>query len=128
MKNSLFVSLGCLLTLSLSGPVRAETTPLAVAPAVAEVAPQERILDGVIEAVNQATVSAQTSGRIKEVLFDVDDTVEKGAVLLRFRDTDQVARLDKAQAAVSEAEAKLRDSELEHKRTTDMVSNKLMSE
>lgn len=128
MKNSLFVSLGCLLALGVGGLVRAESTPLAVGLAMAEVSAQERILDGVVEAVNQATVSAQTSGRIKEVLFDVDDTVEKGAVLLRFRDTDQVARFDKAQAAVSEAEAKLRDSELEHKRTTDMVTNKLMAE
>lgn len=128
MKKSQLILLWCAATLSISGWARAESTALVTAAAVSEAIAQERILDGVVEAVSQATVSAQTSGRIKEVLFDVDDTVEKGAVLLRFRDTDQTARLEKARAAVAEMEAKLRDTELEHKRTGDMVKNKLMSE
>ena len=39
-------------------------------------APLERVHDGTVEAVHQATMSAQTSGRIAEVFFDVDDYVE----------------------------------------------------
>ena len=39
--------------------------------------PQERVLDALIEAVKQATVSAQTRGRVIEINYDVDDYVEK---------------------------------------------------
>ena len=35
------------------------------------------IFDGVVEAVNEATLSAQTTGRVTEVLFDVDDFVNQ---------------------------------------------------
>ena len=37
---------------------------------------EERVLDGVIEAVHKATVSAQTSGRVTKIYFDVDDYVD----------------------------------------------------
>lgn len=33
--------------------------------------PREIMFDGVVEAVNEATVSAQTTGRVSEVNFDV---------------------------------------------------------
>ena len=41
--------------------------------------------DGVVEAVNQATLSAQTSGRVAELLVDVNDLVKTGQVLARDR-------------------------------------------
>ena len=48
-------------------------------------------VEGVVEAVRQSTVSAQISGRVKEINFDVGDTVKKGQVLLRIdeRETEQ---------------------------------------
>ena len=36
-------------------------------------APLERVYDGTVEAVHQATMSAQTAGRIAEVFYDVDE-------------------------------------------------------
>ena len=45
--------------------------------------PREYRLDGVVEAVNRTTVSAQTQGQVEEILYDVDDFVEKGAVVAR---------------------------------------------
>ena len=68
-------------------------------------APQERVLDALIEAVKQATVSAQTRGRVIEINYDVDDYVEKGAILLRFRDKEQRASYDAAQANYKEAQS-----------------------
>ncbi len=44
---------------------------------------QGRAWDGVVEAVRQATLSAQTSGRVAEVLHDVNDRTAEGAVLVR---------------------------------------------
>ncbi len=69
-------------------------------------APLERVYDGTVEAVNQATMSAQTSGRIAEVYYDVDDYVEPGEPIVRFTNTEQQAALRQAQAALSEALAR----------------------
>ena len=53
-------------------------------------APLERLLDGRLEAVNQGTVAAQTSGRVTEILYDVNDFVPAGAVIVRLRATEQL--------------------------------------
>jgi len=64
---------------------------------------QIRVLDALVEAVNKATVSAQTSGRVSKIYFDVNDYAEKGDVLLRMRDKDQQARLKVTQADHNQA-------------------------
>ncbi|MDH5570358.1 MAG: efflux RND transporter periplasmic adaptor subunit [Gammaproteobacteria bacterium] len=66
---------------------------------------QERVLDAVVEAIHKATVSAQTSGRVSEIYFDVDDYVKKGDVLLRLRDKEQQANLNAAQAEFNQAQS-----------------------
>ena len=43
---------------------------------------EERVLDATVEAVHQATISAQTSGRVVKLNVDVDDAVNKGDVLI----------------------------------------------
>ena len=88
---------------------------------------QERFFDGVIEAVNQSTVSAQTSGRVTEINFDVDDIVPKGAVILRLRGTEQRSRTQQSQAALSEAEARFKEVVSEHKRITDIYAQRLVA-
>jgi RND family efflux transporter MFP subunit len=80
---------------------------------------RERTFDGVTEAVKQSTVSAQVTGRITEINFDVDDFVPKGAVILRFRDKEQRAAVDAAQARFDEASA-------EFKRAADLLERKLV--
>jgi RND family efflux transporter MFP subunit len=89
--------------------------------------PVERRFDGVVEAVHQATVSSQVSGRIEEVLFDVDDFVEAGAVLVRFRDVDQQAGLSSAQAGLREAEARVRETASELQRFQQLFRENLVS-
>ena len=78
---------------------------LELAPVTLQSVAREQVVDAVIEAVHQSTVSAQTSGRITEVLVDVDDFVEKGEVLVRFRDLEQRAAMRAAEARASEARA-----------------------
>ncbi|WP_036517576.1 efflux RND transporter periplasmic adaptor subunit [Nevskia soli] len=65
----------------------------------------EQAFDGVLEAVSQSTVSAQTAGRIVELPVDVNTAVQKGDILARLRDAEPRARLDAAQAALKEAQA-----------------------
>ena len=92
-----------------------------------EFAPRERVWDGRIEAVNQATVSAQTSGRIAELPFDVNDFVDAGAVIMRFTDTEQRAALSRANAALEEAQARLQQAEQEFTRVSSMFENATVS-
>jgi len=81
---------------------------------------RERTIDGLIEAVQQATISAQTSGRITKIHFDVDDYVSKGDVLIEFSGKGQRAGFNAAQANLKQAQAEL-------KRTRDIYAQKLVA-
>ena len=93
----------------------------------AEVSPTERLLDGTVEAVNQATVSAQTAGRVTEINFDVNDRVTEGAVILRIRSTEQAAGLAQAQAALKEATAREAEAQLRYRRISDMYQRRVVA-
>lgn len=81
---------------------------------------QEIRFDGVIEALNQATVSAQTSGRVVELPVDVGDFVKKGDLILRITDVEQKARATSAQAKFAEAKA-------QYARMQDLLTKKLIA-
>jgi len=89
--------------------------------------PLEYHLDGVIEAINQSTLSAQVSGRIKEINFDVDDRVNAGEVIVRIRDNEYRARLQRNRASLAEAKANLKDAQQEFKRAEELIEKKLIS-
>ena len=91
-----------------------------------EVIPLERRLDGRIEAVNQGTVAAQTAGRVAEILYDVNDFVPAGAVIIRLRATEQRAGLLQAQAALSEAAARESEAQTRYRRIADMYDRKVV--
>lgn len=78
-------------------------------------------LDGVIEAVQQSTVSAQTSGTVVELPFDVDDVVDGGQLIARLDDTEQRARFNQARAAQNEAESSLDDAERQFSRIESLL-------
>jgi len=86
--------------------VQADELPFETTVATIDEAPLERLLDGTVEAVNQATMSAQTAGRIAAVFFDVDDYVAAGEAIVQFTDVEQQAALKQAKAALAEAEAR----------------------
>lgn len=81
---------------------------------------QEVKFDGVIEAINQATVSAQTAGRVVELPVDVGDFVKKGDLIVRFTDVEQKARAASAQAKFAESKAQFA-------RMQDMWAKKLIA-
>lgn len=80
-----------------------------------------------VEAVAQSTVSAQTSGRITELPFDVNDLVPQGAVIVRVTDTEQKARLQKAQGAMTEAQSRFDEQQKELARIKDIHSKGLVA-
>jgi multidrug efflux pump subunit AcrA (membrane-fusion protein) len=120
--RSLASSVSLVAIAAASGAFAADTG-LATLTTAYESAPRERVWDGTVEAVNRATVSAQTSGRVAAILYDVDDFVEAGAVIMRFTDTEQRAALGRAQAAAQEAEARFTEAESEQRRIAAMFES-----
>jgi len=86
----------------------------------------ERKLDGLVEAVNQGTVAAQTSGRVAEILYDVNDFVPAGAVIIRLRSTEQRAGLLQAEAALREATAREAQAQIRYQRIAEMFDRKVV--
>ncbi len=129
-KRYLFINrLSALLTLTtlLALDVYGQETDLQTAVVQSRELIRERVLEGIVEAVNEATVSAQTSGRIAEVNYDVDDFVPKDSVLIRFRETEQRARLAQAQADVRAAQARFEEANKSLKRAQNLYANKNIS-
>ena len=84
-------------------------------------------LDGIVEAINKTTISAQTPGKVKEILFDVDDYVEKGGIILSIINTEQLAGVKKAEATIQEARALNLKARQEYKRIKTVYEKKLVS-
>jgi RND family efflux transporter MFP subunit len=88
---------------------------------------RETAFDGIIEAIDQSTVAAQTSGRVVELQFDVGDYVDKGAVIARLTDTEQSARVRAAESAVAGARARLAEAQLSYDRTREVFDKQLIA-
>jgi len=91
-------------------PFAAADNPLPTIAAQYATVPQQRTYDGTVEAERRSTVSAQVSARIEDVPFDVDDYVERGAIIVQFRDRPVAAELKQAEAAAQEAKARLAEA------------------
>lgn len=117
---------GCLLVFAFSSAASLEL-PFAVVTAEQREVVSEQIFDALVEAVYQSTVSAETSGRVIELNYDVDDYVPKGTVLLRLTDTQQRADLKQATATLEEAEARHREAKARFDRVQGLFGKKLIS-
>lgn len=87
----------------------------------------EEVVDGALEAINQATVSAQTAGRVITLPFDVGARVKPGDVVVRFRDTELRAKLNQAEANLKAAMAQMLEADKTFRRTQDVFQKKLIA-
>ena len=85
-------------------------------------------LDATIEAVNQSTISAQTSGAIKAIYFDVNDQVEAGALLLEIDNIQQQASLSQARANLAQTVAQNEDAQVLLKRNQRLFKKGTVSQ
>jgi RND family efflux transporter MFP subunit len=99
--------------------------------------PSSSVLDatGYVTARRQATVSAQITGTLTEVLIEEGDHVKAGQVLARLDDTSQRAAVAQAeaqwrsaQALLTQYEAQLAQDQRDVKRLEDLVDRKLVSQ
>ncbi|MBI3373778.1 MAG: efflux RND transporter periplasmic adaptor subunit [Betaproteobacteria bacterium] len=84
--------------------------------------------EGVVEAVKQSTVSAQISGRIVELRFDVGDYVKKGEVIVRIDERAASQAVAASEAQVREAEAALRNARAAFERTKQLRGQNFVSQ
>lgn len=88
---------------------------------------RETAFDGIVEALNESTVAAQTSGRVIELSFDVGDYVPKDAVIARLTDSEQRARVEATRGNLAEARARVTEARLNHERVRDLQQRQLIA-
>lgn len=126
------------LALALSAALAACSSPSPHAPgmdlkAVAAITPQSVSADagsrwdGVIEAVQQADLTAQTAGRVASVAVDVNDRVAAGQVLLRLTGVEQRAGAEAARAQAAAARAQAVEAEASYRRYAGLAQQQYVS-
>jgi RND family efflux transporter MFP subunit len=90
--------------------------------------PVQRTFEGQVEAIRQATVSSQTSGRVAKINYDVDDFVPVGSVLIEFTNTEQKQAVQKSQANLESAKASEKEAIANFKRVKTTFDRKLISQ
>lgn len=83
--------------------------------------------DGVIEAVQQADLTAQTAGRVAAVAVDVNDKVAAGQVLLRLTGVEQRAGAEAARAQAAAARAQAVEAEATYRRFAGLAQQQYVS-
>jgi len=116
-----------------SGAVLVETETVRRPPSIASA---NSVLDasGYVTARREATVSAETTGKVVEVMVEEGMIVEAGQIVARLDDTIQQAQTQlaraqaqSARAGLVETEAQLRAARLERDRLRDLAERKLTS-
>lgn len=123
-----------LLALALAGCSKEEAAPApGTAPTLetlvvgAGPAAREQQVDGVLEAVNQATLSAQTSARLLALPVDVNDRVQAGQLVARLRDTEQRSGLEQAESALRAAQARMLEADQTYARIKEVYAKRLVA-
>ncbi|MDP1897296.1 MAG: efflux RND transporter periplasmic adaptor subunit [Sulfurimicrobium sp.] len=102
--------------------------PFATAPAQHREVDLTYAAEAVVEAVNQATMAAQISGRVIEVAFDAGDAVKKGQVLVRIDESEARQAVAGSEAEVAQAQANLQNSRLAYDRSKQLLAQKFISQ
>jgi RND family efflux transporter MFP subunit len=87
----------------------------------------ELVLDGVVEAVNKATMTAEVAGQVVVVNFDVNDYVEKGQILIEIKGKKRKANLSVAKSSFVEAKAVYKHAKGEYHRHVKLFDKKLVA-
>lgn len=107
----------------------AQTTQPALASLVvhAQLAPQEQIWDGTVEAIHSAVLSAQTNARVEALPYDVNDMVPAGAVLVRFSNVEQSSATRAAKEQITAAQAVYANARINYERIAAIAAKGLIA-
>lgn len=113
----------------LSGAMTAQAAEsLAVAAVEYREVAQTYSAEGLVEATRSSTVSAQISGRIKEIFFDVGDRVKPGQLILRIDEREAAQAVAGSQAQLAQAQASLQNAKSSYERAKQMFAQKFISQ
>lgn len=89
---------------------------------------------GTLSATSTVTVGSQVSGQVTDVLVDFNDRVEKGQLIARIdpatyeaQIAQGAAQVDSARASLAQAEATLRNAQLDYTRKAELVERQLVA-
>ena len=85
------------------------------------------VVDGTVEAINKATLTAQTQGRVTAIHFDVDDYVDAGELVLELENREQKSRVSQASGAMEEAQAAEEEASKNFARVEELVQSGTLS-
>ena len=112
----------------LLAPLAHGALPFATAPAQYREVNDTYATEAQVEAVQQSTVSAQISGRIVEINFDVGDRVKKGQVLVRIDPSEVNQSLAVSQAQLAQAQAGFQNAKSHYERSQQLFARKFISQ
>ncbi len=107
-------------------PMRAAGAPLSAVRVEPRTTIAERGFDGIVHAVERATLSAQTGGRVAAIYHDVDQSVPAGTLLIRLRATIQRADLGQARAALNAARARATEADKRYRRIRALYEQRVV--
>ena len=84
-------------------------------------------MDGVVQPVKQATVSAQASGRIVSLLVKAGDRVRAGQLLATIDDRETQTGVQRSRAQSAQAQAELGNAQANFDRTRDLLAKGFVS-
>lgn len=84
-------------------------------------------LEGVVQAVHQTTVAAQTSGRLLALKVKAGDPVKAGQLLATIDDREAGVGNERSQAQTLQAEAEYRNAQVQMERTRDLQQKGFVS-
>jgi len=114
--------------LAIVSGIAGAATPLETAPVAYRDVARTYPAEGVVEAVRQSTVAAQTQGRIVELKVDVGDRVRRGDVIARIDPQEATQVVATAEAEVARAEAALTNARVNLERTKKLIDQNFVSE
>lgn len=82
---------------------------------------------GVVEPVQQSTLSSQTSGRIARLAVKAGDPVRAGQLLAVIDDSETRTAMQRSQAQSAQAEAELRNAQAQFQRTRELHAKGFVS-
>ena len=115
-----------MLSLSIATAYAAE--PLATGAAQMREVAQTYSVEGVVEATRQSTVSAQISGRVKAIYFDVGDRVSRGQIILRIDESEANQALAGSRAQLSQSQSALQNAKSSYERSQQLFAQKFISQ
>lgn len=104
--------------------------PVKVATYLAEsrALPRTYPAEGIVEARNQATVAAQTQGRVVDSRVDAGSAVKRGEVMLRIDPVQASQAVAGAEAGVAQAQANAINARAQFERTRSLVAREFVSQ